>query len=157
VAEVSSRDFEGIWTAARESARDFRFRIDRNDYRGGVITTYPQVSKQAFEFWRFEVREVGALAESTLGTMRRTVRFDVERTRDGVFVATPRVVVERQVYASRRIGTSVSYQRVIGTGGVGTPETDQGIFLPTFYWYAVGRDEALERALARNMERRLGV
>ena len=37
----------------------------------------------------------------------------------------------------------------------GTRESDAGVILPHKYWYAVGRDEALERALTAAIERKL--
>jgi hypothetical protein len=37
----------------------------------------------------------------------------------------------------------------------GTPESDRGVYLPRQYWYATGRDEALERDVANNLETRL--
>ena len=35
------------------------------------------------------------------------------------------------------------------------PETDQGLGYPTDYWYAIGRDNDLEKDLAAAIERRL--
>jgi hypothetical protein len=154
-ATIRSRNFDALWSAAQEAARDHHFRIDRTDFRSGLITTAPLVSKQFFELWRNEVRDIDHLAESSLGTVRRTLHLDIERLDDGSYQLVPRAVIERQVYASRRLGSSISYQKVIGTGGIGTPESDQGILLPTFYWYAIGRDATLERSIARNIEKRL--
>ena len=37
----------------------------------------------------------------------------------------------------------------------GTAETDKGINLPRQYWYATGRDEALERQVARVLEQKV--
>ena len=159
VASVSAADFELLWRAAEEAARDFGFRPDRLDFRDGVITTDPLVSKQWFEFWRNDVATVDDLAESSLATHRRTLRFDIEASGDR-FVATPRVVVERFAQAERPVTSSIYLRNAFRSQKLrdrayGTPESDRGILLPRQYWYATGRDEALERNVASALEKRV--
>ena len=69
--------------------------LDRQDFRAGVITTKPLVSKQFWELWRNDVVTLSDMANSSLATHRRTLRFDIDRKDAGGYVATPRVVVER--------------------------------------------------------------
>jgi hypothetical protein len=166
---VEAKDFDVLWAQCEEAARDFGFRVDRQDYRGGVMTTQPLISKQFFELWRNDVRTVDDLAESSLMTVRRTIRFDIEKAAAGVggggggaggYVASPRVVVERFSRAEQAISSSVYLRnafRVTGTNKRtwGTRETDRGIVLPRQYWYATGRDAALEQAVAENLKKRL--
>ena len=55
VARASHGDFEDLWNACRRAVESRSFAIDRVDLRGGVMTTFPQVSKQLFEPWRNDV------------------------------------------------------------------------------------------------------
>ena len=149
-ATVVADDFMALWRACRRAAIGSSFTIDRVDFRAGVMTTLPLVSKQFFELWRNDVVTPESLAESSLDTVRRTVRFDVRRLEDGRFEAVPKVVVERFSLAERRI-TSVA--RFAETFTVERTEGDRsrdkyGGDLPDMYWYATGRDRPLERHLA---------
>jgi hypothetical protein len=161
VASVTARDFDRLWHAAEATARHFGFRPDRLDFRDGVLTTEPLVSKQWFEFWRNDVATLDDLADSSIATHRRTLRFDIDKSEDGAYTATPRVVIERYAQAERPITASVHLRNAFRNPkqrdrAFGTAETDRGVFLPRQYWYATGRDEALEKNVARTLERELG-
>lgn len=159
---ATGADFDALWSAAEDAARARFFPIDRRDRRLGVMTTEPVVSAQWFEPWRRDAIEPDALADSSLATIRRTIRFEFERRDDGAFVVAPRVLVERYAQAEVRVTSVVLYRSVFRLGRTtdltpyGTKETDRGIFLPNRYWYAVGRDHALEQALADEIQRRAG-
>lgn len=158
VAEVRHDDFDALWRATREALQSRSFTVDRVDLRNGVMTTFPQVSKQFFEFWRNDVGTLPAVMESTLGTVRRTVRVQVERREDGTFVATPKVVVERYAQAERRVTSVARYSEVLGLDPLqeGSRERDRrGAGLPAAYWYALDRDEPLERQIAEDVRRDL--
>ena len=159
VATIEAADFEALWRACEESARHFGFTPDRLDFRGGVITTQPLTSKQFWELWRNDVATLGDVANSSLATYRRTLRFDIERTQAGGYVAAPRVVIERYARAEQPITSSVYLRNAFRTQrnsrAWGTRETDRGIQLPRQYWYATGRDEALERNVASEVRKQL--
>lgn len=154
---ASSSDFNTLWKACEKSLTARNFRIDRRDYRAGILTTYPLISKQIFEPWRRDTLGAKAVAESTLATIRRTVR--VEFTHDDAtdaYTATPFVEIERYTNAGRRM-TSVAtyrsaYRRVEARG---SREADQGLIMPSRYWYSLGNDLALEAALVKSAESRL--
>jgi hypothetical protein len=80
------------------------------------------------------------------------VRFEVKRGEDG-FVAVPRVIIERYVRSEQPITASFylryAFRSQARQYSLGTPETDRGIYLPSSYWYATGRDEVLEGKIAR--------
>ncbi|MGH7213696.1 MAG: hypothetical protein ACREIT_02885 [Tepidisphaeraceae bacterium] len=161
VVRVSARRFDPLWKACEATAGDYLFDLDRLDYRAGLITTKPLVSKQWFELWKRDVSDPGQLAVSSVATMRRTVHFDIERADDGSYVMSPRVLVERQTLAGPRVTSASQYQSVFAAAAptaepYGSPEADAGINLPTYYWYSVGRDEAMERELAKAVEARVG-
>src|SRR5687768_16374384 len=78
VATVKANDFEPLWRACEDAADHFGFALDRLDYRNGVITTLPLTSKQFWELWRNDVVTLGDLANSSMATYRRTLRFDID-------------------------------------------------------------------------------
>jgi hypothetical protein len=112
------------------------------------------VSGQWFEPWRRENRTPSDVAESSLATIRRTLRFEFARQDEYAWQVTPKVLVERQAQAERRITSVVLYRRVFSspTGAAqrprGTRESDEGIVLPDRYWYPLRRDTEFERAIA---------
>jgi len=156
---IEANDFEQLWRACEESARHFGFVLDRQDYRGGVITTQPLTSKQFFEFWRNDVATLDDLAKSSLSTYRRTLRFDIEKTAAGGYAASPRVVIERYARSETPITASVylrnAFRSQRGTRTWGSPETDRGVYIPRQYWYATGRDDALEKNVGSEMRKQL--
>ncbi|WP_428937215.1 hypothetical protein [Fontivita pretiosa] len=156
---VESGDFQKLWSACEQTARDFLFKIDRVDYRSGVLSTEPMVSAQFFEPWRRDNRTLYDVVESSIATIRRTARFEFQRAGENRWRVTPKVLVERQSLAERRV-TSVVYYRgvfgsVTGTRQIGTRESDVGIMIPGRYWYPLRRDIKLEQALARAIRRKL--
>jgi len=157
VVSVRTLHFDHLMSAAQDAARNYQFRIDRTDYRRGLITTQALVSKQWFEVWRKEVIPLHDQAVATVATIRRTVRFDIQRLDDGRFELTPKVVVERQANAGRRVTTVTKSSEALSPASVdaGSAEADAGVILAPSYWYATGRDETLERALVRQIEKRL--
>ena len=158
VAQASDGNFDRLWNACRRAVQSRSFVVDRVDLRGGVMTTFPQVSKQIFEFWRNDAGSFPAVMESTLGTVRRYVRVEVVRHEDGTYEATPKVVVERYAQSERRVTSVARYTEVFAwdPSQQGSREHDRlGADLPPAYWYAIGRDEPLERQIAEDVRRDL--
>jgi len=151
-------NFDQLWDACERAARARLFPIERTDYRAGVLTTRPVISKQFFELWRTDAVTAGDVAESSLATIRRTVRFDIQLTPDGMYRATPSVLVERYSAAERRITSAYFYRSTFrrqATQAHGTRESDRGVYLPGRYWYELGHDAALERELAEDVAAKL--
>jgi hypothetical protein len=122
------------------------------------MTTFPQVSKQFFEVWRDDVATLPAALESTLGTVRRSVRVEVRRREDGTYEAAPKVVVERYAQAERRVTSVARYAEVLAIDPLaeGSRQRDRiGADLPAAYWYTLGRDEPLEKQIANAVRRNL--
>lgn len=149
IGVVRHDDFETLWRACRRAMADASYTIDRVDYREGVLTSLPLISKQAFEVWRSDVVTVGDIAESSLATIRRTVRWDVNKRDDGGFEAYPSVLVERYSFSERRLTSAMQYQEIFSDEHrvEGSRLRDRGVFEAEVYWYAIGRDRALERRL----------
>ncbi|MDQ3440583.1 MAG: hypothetical protein M3478_09575 [Planctomycetota bacterium] len=153
---ITADDFDRLWRACADVARSRQFAIDRQDYRGGVLTTEPLVSAQFFEPWRRDAITADAVAESSLATIRRTIRFAFTRHDDGTFAAVPQVTVERYSSAERRITSAMHYRSAFRrTMATGTRESDRGVALPTRYWYRIENDGALEKDLAEAVRRRV--
>lgn len=160
VATVTASDFEKLVHSTEAILRDYCFVIDRVDYRLGLVTTDPLVGAQFYEPWRRDNQTAEDVLRSSLGTRRRIVRVKVVRNEDGSFTATPKVILERQASAEKRITNVVAYRAPRKPADPrdlprGTKESDQGILIPSKYWYAIGRDSALEQKLASEIEKEL--
>jgi hypothetical protein len=155
-AQATAFDFDKLTSACLDVARDYQFTIDRTDYRDGVITTRPMISPQFFEFWRHDAGTFEDVLQSSLQTIRRSVRFDLTRSEDGVFTARPKVLVEKLSLVQRRITSEAQYRYVFSPlSNDATYTTAAGTTVPTRYWFAIGRDEALEKQLADAVARKL--
>ena len=153
VALVVHDDFDELWNACRWVTRARSFTVDRSDFRSGLLTSFPQVSKQFFEFWRNDAGTLPAVMESSIATVRRTVRFELRRREDGEYEAVPRVLVERYSLAERRVTSVARYAEIFTIENVeGSRARDKlGGDLPDAYWYAVGRDTPLELQMAADV------
>lgn len=149
-------DFDALWKACRAAAIDCSFSIDRNDYRDGLLTTKPLVSKQFFELWKHDVVDSRSQLESDTATRRRMARFEIHKQKDGSYVCDPKVVVQHYAMPERRITSVMQYMDVYSTHRPMSNEmTDEGQPLRVDYWYAERRDPALEHALANDIRSRL--
>lgn len=160
-ALARDEDFNKLWSACEDVARDYLFKLDRQDFRSGVLTTQPMVSSQWFEPWRRDNHAIYDVEESSFASIRRTIRFEFTKTPDAGWQASPKVLVERQTIAETRITSVVLYRSVFtvprssSARPFGTRESDQGIYLPSRYWYPLRRDTAFERVLASDVQNRL--
>ena len=157
ITEVSSPDFDKLWNACRETLIADGFTIDRTDYRDGVITPQSMVSKQFYEVWKSDVVTVYDLAQSSLGTMRRTVRISISRGEDGKFHAAPKVVVDRYSLLAKRITSVAQYRSVfaITNQDLRISEEEEGSPVAAAYWYPVARDYNLEKQIVSATKSRL--
>lgn len=152
VASATSPDFDALADACQAVAAHFFFPPDLIDYRAGVIQTLPVVSGQWFEPWRQAQQTLDDVAESSLATVRRTIRFEIARggSPESGWTVVPKVLVERQSVAERRITAPTYYTSFFrrDINAYGTRLSDLGLDVPTSYFYPTGRDAALERKLA---------
>ena len=149
-ASARADDYAALWNAADEARRHYGFTAALSDYRGGLLTTEPKISPQFFEFWHQELRSAEAVAESSLATIRRRMRFEFSRAPGGGFIVEPKVIVERLSQPERRITSAIDYRGTLGPGRQQQfgPAMARG---PAKRWYAIARDEDLERALAQRI------
>jgi hypothetical protein len=156
VVHVSARDFYKLWNACKGELYVRLFIVDREQYRDGLLTSEPLVSKQFFEFWRTDAVTVHDVAESSLATMRRIVRFEVTKQKDGSYDMVPKVLVERFESTERRLTAFNQYHESFTAPRTYMDEPDEsGVQLAADYWYVVRRDSDLEKDLANSIKRRL--
>jgi hypothetical protein len=156
VASVAGDDYRKLWDACAQTLRNDQFDIAQQDYRDGVLTTWPMISKQAFEFWRSDAGNAYEVLQDSVQTIRRSVRFEFAREPDGTYVARPKVLIEQSSHPERRISTaSQAPQALTPLGEAPTRVTEEGKIVPSRYWYALGRDEAMERELANSVREKL--
>jgi hypothetical protein len=153
-ASIFGADYDKLWNACGDTARYELFTLDRQDYREGLLTTHPLISKQIFEPWRPDTGDFYSTMQNSLQTIRRTIQFEFD-TIPGGYTVTPKVLVERLYMRARRITNPSQAPGSFDTGeptGVMGGSLDGG----TPYWYAVGRDLAMEAELAQMVKQRIG-
>lgn len=155
VASVTAGDFNRLFNAADRVARNHFFLIDQADRRAGLLVTAPETSKQFFEVWRNDTGTARGTLESSIATFRRTLRCEFTRNPDGTFTVTPKVLIERFSTQGRRVTTPA-----MAPAAFDPPPED---YDPSYrlhpwdptYWYATGRDTALEKKIAASIESRV--
>jgi hypothetical protein len=156
VASVESADFQRLWDACAATAGNDHFEIDEDNFRLGRLTTYPVISKQFFEVWRSDAGDAHEVVQDSLQTIRRTVRFEIARTPAGTWVAHPKVLMEQLSHPERRITSYSQYAYAfVPLAKAPTQIIGEGQVIPTNYWYAIGRDQAMERELANSVNEKL--
>jgi hypothetical protein len=115
------------------------------------------VSKQNWEFWRKDVGTPHEAWRSSLQTIRRTLRFQVQRNDDGTYTATPKVLVESENVLEHRLSSVTEYRGAFSGGQHGSSiySTDTLTPVPHTYWTPIGRVQPLEKQVAQAVERQL--
>jgi hypothetical protein len=157
-ATVFAGDYDKLWEICIAIAHTDLFDLDRRDYRDGLLTTKPLVSKQIFEFWRPDTGDVYSAVQNSLQTTRRTIYFQFDRLPDG-YTVTPKVVVERFATRDKRITSPGQYRSAFQSVDPDAPHAPPvpGIDPNAREWYAIGRDLAMEAELAKSIKESLGM
>jgi hypothetical protein len=156
VASVTCRDYQKLWEACRKSLYNDQFEIQQEDYREGVLTTWPMISMQFFEVWRSDAGTFHGVMLDSLQTIRRSVRFELAREPDGSYVARPKVLIEQSSHPERRLSAVSQFNTAFTiTAESPTRINTEGETVPNRYWYALGRDEAMEKELAASVRAKL--
>jgi hypothetical protein len=164
VASVHGATFDQVWQAIYRVTRNAGYYPELEDYRSGLFMTRPFVSSQWFEPWRRDVGSFEQIIAASLATMRRTVYWKVEADPTGGFIARPKVLVERYTLVEHRITSNAEYQEVFTLTTLelrnqrdrtSDPASWVTTAAPPTYWYAIGRDEPLERRLAKEAQDRV--
>ena len=74
------------------------YRLDRQDYRGGVLTTIARPAAHMMEVWRSDWVDAKHAAENTINTQRRTVRITIKPVegKPDYYEIAAQVLVERE-------------------------------------------------------------
>jgi hypothetical protein len=154
-ASLYDDSYDRLWNACADTARSEFFDLDRQDYRDGLLTTRPLVSKQIWEFWRSDAGDSYYAMQDSVQTIRRSIQFEFDKQAGGGTVS-PKVLIERFAQPNRRITSTGDYRRVFAPVNTGTADPndpygneDQG------YWYSIGRDYAMEAELVQAIRLRL--
>ena len=155
---VGDENFLALWDAAMEVLREHRFVIDRADKRAGVITTFPMVSRQWFEFWRSDAVTARDVLESSLQTIYRqvTVRIRRKSPDSPYYSASVSVSVSRSDRLNPQItSTSEAYDLFLSPGRISRSESLTGLSgsVSAERQVEVGRDAKLEKLLQNQINR----
>lgn len=152
VERIEATDYDKLWNACEKAIVDGSFMMERFDYRTGLLTTKPLVSKQFFEYWKHDVVDFQDQVLSDAATRRRVAHFQITKLANGRYVCEVKAVVEHFSMPERRLTAVVQYQSAFSLHRQFEEEhNDDGTPLRLFYWYAEGRDEPLEHALAERV------
>src|SRR6266581_3610177 len=127
--------FEPLWQACEDTAHEYLFRIDRRQKRGGLLTTEPIITRQWWEFWRKDAGTFRDTQEATIASIRRTIFFQFRKDGDSSFIVTPKVLVEKEAKVD--------------------PKYKEDIEGPATYWFALRRDEVMEKKVAKSIREHL--
>jgi hypothetical protein len=148
VAESPDRA-DHLWRAVEETLRRHRFRLDRVDRGGGVITTLPETSQSFFEVWRRDVCTTRDWFEASLCPIRRWAEVRFHAGDDGRWNQIEVVVhKERLSTPDRQFNNAGAAYAYFGeslpstTGAVRVTQEDMR-------WMDLGRDPAMEDRLLR--------
>jgi hypothetical protein len=154
-ASLYDDDYDRLWNACAETAKSEFFSLDRQDYRDGLLTTRPLVSKQLWEFWRSDAGDSYYALQNSIQTIRRSIEFDFDRQAAGGTVS-PKVLIERFAQPNRRITSTGDYRQFFSPVNTGPPATpDPYGDANEGYWYSIGRDYAMEAELVEAISDRL--
>lgn len=140
-----------VFEAAVETLREYGYRIDRQDYRFGTITTFPKEAATAAEFWINDATTPAQRTADTLNSQQRAVTVQIQRPKgEPGFVLTVEVLVQRLQRPDRYLTHSASPR--ITRAYTDTPMhlKDQGIDGP--YAQRLHRDPLLERRLIESIK-----
>ncbi len=158
----SQKNFESVWQLSRGALKKYRFELDREDRRAGVITTLPMTGQQLFEFWRKDAAATEDLAESTVQTIYRKAKVSITRGESDSFVADVEVLTYRSNRKAPQVtSASEAYQLFVlpGTdrarrkfllrseGQADTEELQEAEDVIPVWMVPLGRDKNLEAKL----------
>ena len=153
---ILSVDPESLWQISQAELKKRGFRLDRVDRRSGIIETFRTTSGQWFEFWRRDTAGPDALAESSLRTIRRSVRLEISSVPLGQYRLRCIVTVEKlstePTFISGRVRARTIFSGAAGrVPGLGTGQKNE----QQTSWVPLGRDPALESDILESIKNTL--
>jgi len=153
----AGRQFEARWRASLKVLRSYRFKIDLQDRRRGLIRTEPMMARYLFEFWRPDAASMYDLAEGTMHTVYVIASVNVTRVDPDGDAYDLEVVVHRvrsnqiEAQSTGSAGVQGSQYEAIATGGDKSYESERGSMV------LLGTDENLAWELQFEIENELPI
>lgn len=141
-----------VYAAAVEVLRDGGFRIARNDYRFGTITTFPKESPTAAEFWIDDATTADQRRADTLNAQQRRVAIRITKLEDANYELTAEVLIEIRRDPARYLTHSATGRLTAEYAATPTHLSERGITGP--YTQVLSRDPQLEARLIRAIRER---
>ncbi|MFC1782616.1 hypothetical protein ACFL02_03405, partial [Planctomycetota bacterium] len=134
-----------IWLVCQEQLKKRGFRLDQVDRRRGIIRSFPLISKQWFEFWCQDVVTGEGLLESSLHTLRRTIRLEMATADKRQYSLRCQVGVERLSSERQIVSGRVRAWEILGRTVGRLPPLSGGDSrgVAAEQWLPVGEDHAL--------------
>lgn len=171
--EIDRAEYRRVFEATVQSLRALGFRVDRQDYRFGRLTTQPQTSPTIVEFWT-SVNTTGDQAlQSTFHHLRRRTTVFLDPSTNGSVnppgspAATPEaiplqgsyqlrveVVLEKRQAPRHHLTGSTHGHEIIAHLHALPTEWAQPDLGQIDEWQPIGRDSYLEQRLLNDIIRR---
>ena len=154
---AANASFDQVWDACQDSLERRGFEIDRRDRRFGLIVTKPTLGKQFFEFWRNDTADSAELLNSSLHTIRRVVTIRIAKQGPMQFQVNVEAHAQRASIPADQLDNSAEAFELLSRQGVPTSPTRSDYIRPRPepIWVDIGREQALEQAIMRDIVRRL--
>ena len=154
---VDNSSFEQVWDACLASLEDHSFEVDRRDRRFGVIVSEAVVGKQFFEFWRNDTANSDDLLNSSLHTIRRVVTIRIAKQGPTEFEVDVEAQAQRiSVPGTQLNSTTEAFELMSSQGVPVSPRRSDYLYRRgETIWVDIGREQALEQAIMRDIAGRL--
>jgi hypothetical protein len=151
---IPQKEMDLAWDETLEVLREHYFVPDRQDRREGLILSYPELSRQWFEFWRDDSQGSFNVAESSVQSIRRIAVVNFVPDGDDIQIWVD-VNVQRKNQPQRQITTASGAIQVFRDQVplVITGRPAEGEEIET--WVDLGKDTRQANYLLERIERRL--
>ena len=147
---VYDATYDHVWQRGMDLLTHIGFRIDRRDYRLGVLTTVPMIGPQFVELWRRDQTGPMQALESTVNNQRHTIRLTIAAVpgKPEYWQIAVQALVERQSNPTEVLGGPIFATNSGFGGNAITLRSDYtGNSTEGDYWTVIGRDPALEKKI----------
>ncbi len=148
--EIDVSEYGRVFDAAVLVLREQGFRVDRQDYRMGVVTTLPLDAPTLMEPWRAANTSSAPSHDSTLNAQRRLVRVSLtpmdQTLGPDAYLLSVEATLERRSWPDRRLTGSTNGHTIVAPLSDTPLELRQrGVVSES--WRPMGRDAQLEDRL----------
>ncbi len=155
---VYEATYDHIWQRGQALLTTMGFRIDRRDYRLGVMSTVPLINPEIAEPWRRDQTGFWHALENTVNNQRHTIRITISAVPDKpeFYEIAVQAMVERQSNPSEVLGGPIFAE---GSGFGRNPVTLRSDYTGNDktgdYWTIIGRDPAIEKKILEELFKKI--